>query len=183
MDRLADVPVLITTVVREIVAANAVAAALFPEAAGGSRRERTLAWRRFMGLPSTRVMRSPEELAEAEEILVAELQSALACYPADTFLTAMISDLRRQSQRFEELWTAHRLRGGHAKEKQFDHPEVGELTLDCDDLVIQGSDLELVVFTAAPGSSSAQALELLGAIGLQRFDGPATENTPSSSQT
>jgi len=86
----------------------------------------------------------------------------------------MISDLRSQSQRFEELWTAHRLRGGHAKEKHFDHPEVGELTLDCDDLVIQGSDLELVVFTAAAGSSSAQALELLGAIGLQRFDVPAT---------
>jgi hypothetical protein len=38
----------------------------------------------------------------------------------------------------------------------------------------EGSDLELVVFTAAPGSSSAQALELLGAIGLQRFDVPAT---------
>jgi transcriptional regulator with XRE-family HTH domain len=167
MDRLADVPVLITTVAREIVAANALATALFPEAAGGSRRERTLAWRRFMGLPSIRVMRSPEELAEAEEILVAELQSALARYHADTFLATMISDLR----------------GGHTKEKRFQHPEVGELTLDCDDLVIQGSDLELVVFTAAPGSSSAQALELLGAIGLQRFDAPATENTPSSSQT
>lgn len=174
MDRLADVPVLITTVAREIVAANAVAAALFPEAAGGSRRERTLAWRCFMGFPSIRVMRSPEELAEAEEILVAELQRALACYPADTFLAAMISDLRSQSQRFEELWTAHRVRGGHTKEKRFDHPEVGELTLDCDDLVIQGSDLELVVFTAAAGSSSAQALELLGAIGLQRFDTPST---------
>lgn len=174
MDRLADVPVLITTVAREIVAANGMAAALFPEAAGGSRRERTLAWRRFMDFPSTRVMRSPAELAEAEEILVAELQSALARYPADTFLATMISDLRGQSQRFEELWTAHRLRAGHTKEKQFDHPEVGELTLDCDDLAIQGSDLELVVFTAAPGSSSAQALELLGAIGLQRFDVSST---------
>jgi transcriptional regulator with XRE-family HTH domain len=183
MDRLADVPVLITTVAREIVAANRLATALFPEAAGGSRRERTLAWRRFMGLPSIRVMRNPEELAEAEEILVAELQSALARYHADTFLAAMISDLRERSPRFEELWTARRLRGGHTKEKRFQHPEVGELTLDCDDLVIQGSDLELVVFTAFPGSSSAQALELLSAIGLQRFDGPATENTPSSSQT
>ena len=183
MDRLADVPVLITTVAREIVAANALATALFPEAAGGSRRERTLAWRRFMGLPSIRVMRSPEELAEAEEILVAELQSALARYHADTFLATMISDLRGRSPRFEELWTARRLRGGHTKEKRFQHPEVGELTLDCDDLVIQGSDLELVVFTAAPGLSSAQALELLGAIGLQRFDVQATENTPSSSQT
>ena len=38
---------------------------------------------------------------------------------------------------------------------------MGTLTLDCDDLIIQGSDLELVVFTAVPGSPSANALELL----------------------
>ena len=169
MDRLADIPVLVTTVAREIVAANALATALLPEATGGSRRERTLAWRHFMGFPSTRVMRSAEEIAENEEILVAELQSAQARYPADSFLNAMILDLRQHSQRFEELWTGHRLRFAHTKEKKLEHPEIGELTLDCDDLAIQGSDLDLVVFTPAPGSTSAQALELLSAIGLQQF--------------
>jgi transcriptional regulator with XRE-family HTH domain len=170
MDRLADTPVLVTTVAREIVAANTIATALLPEATGGSRRERTLAWRRFMGFSTNRVMRSAEERAEEDEILVAELQGALARYPADTFLTAMITDLRENSRPFEELWTSHRLRSGHAKEKRLNHPEVGELTLDCDDLAVQGSDLALVVFTAAPGSRSAQALELLGTIGLQRFN-------------
>lgn len=51
---------------------------------------------------------------------------------------------------------------------------MGKLTLDCDDLILQGSDLELVVFTAAPGSPSFKALELLGAIGLQQCDAPAS---------
>ena len=174
MDRLSDAPVLVTTIAREIIAANALAGALFPEAAGGSRRERTLAWRRFKDLPSIRIM-SPEELIEDEEILVAELQGALARCPTDSYVTALISDLRDQSPRFEELWSGHELRRGHAKEKRFSHPEVGELTLDCDDLVIQGSDLELVVFTAVPGSPSARALDLLGAIGLQRFDAAAAQ--------
>ena len=169
MDRLADVPVLVTTVAGEIITANEMAKALFLETAGSSRRERTLAWRRFMNVPSSRVM-TAEERTEDETILVGELQEALARYPADSHLAALISDLRTQSQRFEELWNSHELRLGHAKEKRFNHPEAGELTLDCDDLLIQGSDLRLVVFTAAPGSSSAHALQLLGAIGLQHFD-------------
>ena len=172
IDRLGDFPVMVTTVAREIVATNAMGAALFPELAGRSRRERTLAWRRFMGLPSTRMIRSPQELTDDEEILVAELQGALARYPADTFLASLTSELRTHSPRFEELWTGHRLRGGHTKQKRFSHPEVGELELCCDDLIIQGTDLELVVFTAAAGSPSAHALELLGAVGLQRFETP-----------
>lgn len=176
MDRLADAAVMITTVAREIIAANNLAVALFPEAAIGSRRERTLAWRRFTGMASLRVM-DAEEIAEDEAILVAELQSAQARYPADSYLAALIADLRELSSRFEELWSDHHLRGGHAKEKHFVHPEVGELTLNCDDLVISGSALELVVFTAEPGSSSARALELLGAIGLQRFPPLAPAST------
>ena len=172
IDRLSDVPVLLTTAAREIIAANPLAAALMPEATGGPRRERTLAWRRFKDLPTSRVV-SDEERREDEVILVAELQGALAKYPADSYLAALVSDLRDQSPRFEELWNDHRLRCGHTKEKRFNHPEVGELTLDCDDLEIRGTDLDLVVFTPAPGSASARALELLRAIGLQRFEAPA----------
>lgn len=171
IDRLSDVPVLLTTAAREIIAANPLAEALFPELTGGSRRERTLAWRRFTGLASTRVVSSAER-AEDEVVLVAELQGALVRYPNDSYLAALVSDLRTQSARFEALWTDHRLRCGHAKEKHFDHPEVGELTLDCDDLVIRGTDLYLVVFTPVPGSVSARSLELLDAIGLQRFESP-----------
>jgi hypothetical protein len=46
---------------------------------------------------------------------------------------------------------------------------VGLITVDCDVLVAQASDLRLVVYTAASGSSDAEALALLGAIGLQSF--------------
>jgi len=47
----------------------------------------------------------------------------------------------------------------------------GPVTLDCDVLAVQGGDLRVVVYTAPSGSSEAEALELLGAIGLQSFSG------------
>ena len=56
-----------------------------------------------------------------------------------------------------------------ASRKTVDHPEVGPVTLDCDILTVRGSDLRLIVYTAAPGSPDAQALALLAAIGLQSF--------------
>jgi hypothetical protein len=43
------------------------------------------------------------------------------------------------------------------------------VTLDCDVLTVAGSDLRIIVYTAAPGSLDARALELLGAIGMQTF--------------
>jgi hypothetical protein len=43
------------------------------------------------------------------------------------------------------------------------------LTLDCDVLTVGGSDLRLVVYTAAPGTRDFEALALLGAVGLQAF--------------
>jgi hypothetical protein len=56
-----------------------------------------------------------------------------------------------------------------AKRKTFAHPEVGTITVDCDALSVQGSDLSVIVYTAPAGSTDADALALLSAIGLQDF--------------
>ena len=41
------------------------------------------------------------------------------------------------------------------------------MTLDCDVLSVHGSDLQIVVFSAEPGSPDADALAMAMVIGLQ----------------
>jgi hypothetical protein len=55
----------------------------------------------------------------------------------------------------------------HSRTKHFRHPAVGELDLYCE--VINNVDQQqiLVVFTAEPGSESAEKLRLLGVLGSQ----------------
>jgi hypothetical protein len=123
-----------------------------------------------MGLPS-RLVQSDDERAEAGAEIVADLRDALGRYPADEQLSSLVEDLRAGSARFADLWAEHPVAQRTASRKTFDHPEAGPVTLDCDVLTVQGGDLRLVVYTAPPGSPAAEALELLGAIGLQSFAG------------
>jgi hypothetical protein len=46
---------------------------------------------------------------------------------------------------------------------------VDYLTLDCNVLRVAGTDLELVVFTAEPGTLEASTLAMIGSLGLQSF--------------
>jgi transcriptional regulator with XRE-family HTH domain len=168
LDRLTDVPVIVVDAAGEIVAANPLATALIGDLSGASRRERTLAWRHFTGLPS-RLVREPAEQGQAEEAMVGELCDAVGRFPNDTYLAALIEDLLERSPRFSELWKQRPVVRNHARRKTFAHPELGSITLDCDTLDVQGSDLAVVVYTAPAGSADAEALALLGAIGLQAF--------------
>jgi transcriptional regulator with XRE-family HTH domain len=177
LDRLGDVPVMVFDVSWQIVAANPLASALLGDLSGASSRERNLAWRHFTGAPSRLVRSEAEELAADAEI-VGDLREALGRYPADAQLRALVDDLRATSARFAAAWEEHPVARRSAGRKTFRHPEVGEITLDCDVLVVQESDLRLVVYTAACGSSDAEALALLGTIGLQSFSGV----TPSSAR-
>ena len=60
---------------------------------------------------------------------------------------------------------------GNAR-KTIDHPELGPIELDCDIVTVQGAELRLIIFTAEPGTISAEQLRLLAAIGTQRIGTP-----------
>ena len=168
LDRLADVPVMVVDASWQLIAANALATALTGDVSGEPPRMRNILWRHFSGVPS-RVVRTPEEDALSEADAVADLRDAAGRYPDDEPLRALVEDLRRVSPRFAELWEQRTVERQASSRKTFFHPEVGHLTLDCDVLTVNGSDLRLVVYTAPPGSPDADALALLGAVGLQTF--------------
>jgi transcriptional regulator with XRE-family HTH domain len=168
LDRLAEVPVMVIDAAGEIVAANPLANALMGDVSGASRRERTIPWRHFSGIPS-RLERTPEEHAEAEEAMAADLRDALGRFPDDEYLNELIRDLRELSPRFAELWEKRPVAHTPSRRKSFNHPEIGTITLDCDALAVQGSDLSVIVYTAPAGSPDAEALARLGRDRLQSF--------------
>lgn len=171
LDRLGDVPVMVVDAAGEMIALNPLAQALIGDLSGASRRERTLAWRQFAGHDRglSRIVRTPQEVADAESRMVAELRDALGRYPHDEYVNSLIGDLLAQSPRFAELWDQHPVTRTPARRKTFAHRQIGSITLDCDVLSVQGSDLNVIVYTAPAGSPDAESLSLLGAIGLQAF--------------
>jgi transcriptional regulator with XRE-family HTH domain len=174
LDRLADVPVLVIDAAWQIVAINGLGSALlgvYP--AGGSERERNIAWRQFAGIPS-RVVHDAASRAGFEREIVADLREARGRHPDDERLQELVDELCALNPRFAELWERREVRQRGAATKRIRHPEAGTLTLDCDILTTRDSDLRLVVYTAAPGTPDSNALALLGAVGLQSFDSLAS---------
>jgi hypothetical protein len=168
LDRLDDVPVVVLDAAWTVVAWNRLAAALSGDPSEHAGRDRNIVWRYFTG-GSGRMVRDPEEDAAFEAEAVADLHAALGRYPDDPDLGSLIADLRRASQRFEQLWQTRPVATRRESRKTIDHPEIGRITVDCDVLQAQGSDLRLIVYTAEPGTPDADALALLGAIGLQEL--------------
>jgi transcriptional regulator with XRE-family HTH domain len=142
------------------IAWNAMWAAAMGDPDNRPERERNMAWRTFTGLP-TNVVRTPDQQREYEEIVVADLRSSSGRYPGDQGLGQLIAGLRDASPRFRTLWDKRRVGSYQQERKTINHPELGTLQLDCDILTTQLSDLRVVVYTAAPGSRSAQALQAL----------------------
>ncbi len=101
--------------------------------------------------------------------MTADLRDAVGRFPDDEYLNELIRDLRQLSPRFAELWEKRPVAHTPSRRKSFNHPEIGTITLDCDALAVQGSDVSVIVYTAPAGSPDAEALALLGAIGLQSF--------------
>jgi hypothetical protein len=80
-----------------------------------------------------------------------------------------VRDLQGSSPEFVRIWDAHDVIEKHPQTKRFQHPEVGELTLDCQTLLDTETGQRLLVFTAVPGTPDAERLALLCVIGTQRM--------------
>jgi transcriptional regulator with XRE-family HTH domain len=100
---------------------------------------------------------------------VANLRHAAGIDPDNPRLNALIDSLTEQSTAFSTLWQAHTVRGKTQDAKQLNHPDVGPLTLTYQAFDVRDAPgQQLVIYHAEPGSSSAEALSLLGAINATR---------------
>ncbi|MFE4697459.1 helix-turn-helix transcriptional regulator [Streptomyces sp. NPDC056738] len=168
LDRLHDAPAQVVTDYGELLAQNAMSAAL----TGRSEPGRNLI-RGFFTDPASRSLFPPEDRPEHARSHVANLRAVTAARPTDPAPAALVAELRARSEEFAELWESHEVAVRRSATKRFLNPTVGLLELDCEILLSSGDNQLLVVHTARPGTESHERLRLLRVVGLQDL-APAT---------
>ncbi|MGW0873474.1 helix-turn-helix transcriptional regulator [Streptomyces sp. NPDC002740] len=173
LNRLPQAAAIVLSAAYEVIAWNGLAAALLEDFSALPRRDRNLVRRAFLEpwRGGTRLY-SVSDADEFARTAAQHLRGAAARYPGDPELTALIDELLTGSAEFAELWAAHEVTARPTLCKTFDHPVVGLVAVNCDVLDITDRDQRVVIYTAAPGSPSEEALRLLSVVGTQRMNVP-----------
>ncbi|GGJ03597.1 helix-turn-helix transcriptional regulator [Streptomyces brasiliensis] len=95
---------------------------------------------------------------------VGVLRQAAGRYPRDSQLHALVGELSVVSPEFRTWWAEHDVDAHCRGPKRFHHPVVGEIVAYTEAMQIASSESWLYAYAAEPGSPSAEALSLLGAL-------------------
>ncbi|RZU19988.1 helix-turn-helix protein [Kribbella rubisoli] len=166
VDQLDGAPLCVCDAAWTIITWNPLFAAVIGDPSEWRGRDRNIIYRHFVS-PGDRVVQTPEQQRDFRIAMVTDLRASLARYPHDAELRALIDELRARDEEFARLWDQPIVGFHRSERKTIRHPEVGEFTIDCDVLAVPGSDLRMVVYTAAPNTEAAEKLRLLSVIGLQ----------------
>lgn len=157
LDRMAVTPAYVRNARTDLLAANALARALYEP---------------IWAMPQPNVSRfvflsdaASEVFADWEDIAAqcaALLRSLAGRYPHDKGLHDLVGELSTRSAEFARLWAAHDVRLHRNGTKRICHPVVGTMTLTYEALVLAADEgLTLTAYSAEPGSPDAEALDLL----------------------
>ena len=160
LDAITGAPALVQNGRLDILGANQLARALYSEMFRDPRRPANHARFNFLN-PRARDL-YPDWERGADDA-VALLRTEAGRDPYDPDLTELIGELSTRSEEFRARWADHNVRLHQTGAKRFHHPVVGDLTLAFEMMELAGDPgLNLLTFTAEPGSTSDEALNLLG---------------------
>lgn len=151
---------------QNLVATNDLARAFYSPVIGDGGRTPNLARFQFLD-PVARDFYPDWDLFA--EMCVAIMRAEAGRDPHDKGLQDLVGELSTRSETFRRLWAAHDVRIHGAGTKRFRHPLVGELTLAYEELAIAAEPGNvLLIYSAEPGSPSAERLALLASWSLQQ---------------
>lgn len=159
LDAITGGPAFVRDRHQNLVATNALGAAFYSPVIGTGGRVPNLARFQFLD-PASRDFYPDWELFA--QMCVGIMRVEAGRDPHDRAMQDLVGELTTRSETFARLWSAHDVRTHGSGTKRFHHPVVGELTLAYEELSVTAEDgLALLVYTAEPGSPTAERLQML----------------------
>jgi transcriptional regulator with XRE-family HTH domain len=181
LDAIASGPAFVRNGRMDVLAGNRMWRALYADMYAAQGPQPNLARFTFLDREHSEPFHSDWELAA--DITVGILRIEAGRDPHDKVLHDLVGELATLSPEFRTRWAAHNVLDHGTGTKHFRHPIVGELHLvyEAAELVADPG-LSLLIYSAEPGSRSADALQLLGnwAAALARPDASASTGSSSS---
>jgi transcriptional regulator with XRE-family HTH domain len=144
---------------QDLLATNELGRAFYAPLIGDGGRTPNLARFQFLD-PASRDFYPDWDLFS--EMCVAIMRTEAGRDPHDKGLHDLVGELSTRSDTFRRLWGAHDVRTHGSGTKRFNHPVVGELILAYEELTVTADPgLVLMIYSAEPGSPSAERLQLL----------------------
>ncbi|MEV6410814.1 helix-turn-helix transcriptional regulator [Kribbella sp. NPDC051718] len=170
MDRLHDTPALLLNRCGETVAQTPAHVAFAGEQTNYDGMERSEVYRWFVH-PESRALYQDPELSKHSRLLVSMLRAVVTADGPKSYAASIAHTLEGLSPEFAAIWETHEVVPPHSQTKRFQHPVVGALELYCEVIDNRDQQQTLIIFTAEPGSESAERLELLSVLGSQQLLG------------
>jgi transcriptional regulator with XRE-family HTH domain len=159
LDLISDAPAMVQRRNFDILLWNPLAAALMIDFSRYPENDRNFV-RLLFTEPALRELYP--EWDELARMNVAYLRMEAAENPDDPRLAALVGELSVKDSRFREWWAGHYVASIRSGKRRYNHPVVGDLTLEWQTLTsVADPDQQLIVFTAEPGTPSRRALQEL----------------------
>ena len=160
LEAITDGVAIVRNAQSDVIAFNPLGRAFYSPVIGDGGRTPNLARFQFLD-PASRDFYPDWELFA--EMCVAVMRAEAGRDPHNRAIQDLVGELSTRSDTFRRLWGAHNVRTHGAGTKRFHHPIVGDLTLAYEELAITAEPGHiLLIYTAEPGSPSAEGLRLLG---------------------
>ncbi|MDQ0823079.1 hypothetical protein QFZ79_000822 [Arthrobacter sp. V4I6] len=175
LEAVGDVPALVLGRRTDVLAGNRLAFLLFADFLSMPPRERNLT-RWLMLEPRARELFRDWKTVASDA--VGALRVDVGRHPSDSVANQLIGELAVQSENFRQWWAGHHVAARSSGVLRLRHPTVGELELNFENLVLPDDSGQMLrVFSARPGSPSADSLMLLASYGAPATDLSAPDGT------
>lgn len=162
LDRLDDTPAEIVTELGETLRQTRLGAVLLGDASTRQGFDRSTGYRWFTD-DTARAAYPPDEQEALSRVYAAGLRELVTLRGPGSRAAGVLARLHENAL-FRSVWDAHEVGLRPPSSKRFAHPAVGELQLSCQTLLDPEQSHRLLVYTAEPGTESAEKLRLLAVL-------------------